>query len=264
MEWIQAHWTEIMAIVGGAYAVALVIVKLTPTPKDDKAMGNVNVLLKLIAAAFGLDLKQGLNSKPPSIKLVLPFLLPLFLLGGCVNTGLSDGQKLIIAADTWGAVTREVAKLNNEGHFGAKERQIIGILNDRGEKLLLEMDADYAAGKTFDFTYTLTKLQSVLNELLRMRLQTEQAINAKSKETSNVGITGSSNRYSGNQRLDRTPADGRKAYDRAGSRARKRCSRRERRVARLAGQNRRARPAPSPVLAAPSPSLAGTTDYDFD
>ncbi len=35
IEWIQAHWTDILAIWGGLVAVATVIVKLTPSQKDD-------------------------------------------------------------------------------------------------------------------------------------------------------------------------------------------------------------------------------------
>ena len=50
MEWIQAHWKDILAIIGGVVTVSSIIVKLTPTQKDD------NVLAKIIKilAALGL------------------------------------------------------------------------------------------------------------------------------------------------------------------------------------------------------------------
>lgn len=35
IDWIQAHWTDILAVWGGVVAIATVIVKLTPTQKDD-------------------------------------------------------------------------------------------------------------------------------------------------------------------------------------------------------------------------------------
>jgi type IV secretory pathway component VirB8 len=35
IEWFQAHWADILAIWGGVVALATVIVKLTPTKKDD-------------------------------------------------------------------------------------------------------------------------------------------------------------------------------------------------------------------------------------
>lgn len=33
--WTQAHWNDLLAIFGGVVAVASLIVKLTPSPKDD-------------------------------------------------------------------------------------------------------------------------------------------------------------------------------------------------------------------------------------
>lgn len=35
IEWIKAHWADILAIWGGIVAVATVVVKLTPTQRDD-------------------------------------------------------------------------------------------------------------------------------------------------------------------------------------------------------------------------------------
>jgi hypothetical protein len=63
MEWIQTHIVEIFAIVGAVYTIARTIVALTPTPKDDIYLDKVGVLLKAIAKAAGLDLKQGVNTK---------------------------------------------------------------------------------------------------------------------------------------------------------------------------------------------------------
>lgn len=50
MEWIVQHWKDILAIIGGVVTVASLIVKLTPTQKDD------NVLAKIIKflAAIGI------------------------------------------------------------------------------------------------------------------------------------------------------------------------------------------------------------------
>lgn len=63
IEWIQNNSVALFAIVGGLYAVALAIVKLTPTPRDDAALEKVSPILRAIAAAFGLDLKQGVEKK---------------------------------------------------------------------------------------------------------------------------------------------------------------------------------------------------------
>lgn len=47
MEWIMAHWKDILAIIGGVVTVASIIVKLTPTPKDDGILAKV---IKILAA----------------------------------------------------------------------------------------------------------------------------------------------------------------------------------------------------------------------
>ena len=38
INFIQTHWDEILAIVGGIISTASIIVKLTPTTKDDKIL----------------------------------------------------------------------------------------------------------------------------------------------------------------------------------------------------------------------------------
>lgn len=58
----------VFAVLGGLYALALVIVKLTPTPKDNEALAEVSVVLKALAKLFGLDLTQGRNTSPGSGK----------------------------------------------------------------------------------------------------------------------------------------------------------------------------------------------------
>lgn len=50
MEWITNHWKDILAIIGGIVTTASVIVKLTPTQKDD------NVLSKIITILAALSL----------------------------------------------------------------------------------------------------------------------------------------------------------------------------------------------------------------
>lgn len=47
INWIQANWKEILAIIGGVVTVASIIVKLTPTPKDDAVLAKI---IKILAA----------------------------------------------------------------------------------------------------------------------------------------------------------------------------------------------------------------------
>lgn len=47
MEWITAHWKDILAIIGGVVTVCSIIVKLTPTQKDDNVLAKI---IKILAA----------------------------------------------------------------------------------------------------------------------------------------------------------------------------------------------------------------------
>lgn len=79
--------TDFFAVLGLVYGLALVIVKLTPTPRDDAALEKVSVVLRLLAAVFGLDLRQGLESKPkpPRADLLLVLLAGCLLISGCAD-----------------------------------------------------------------------------------------------------------------------------------------------------------------------------------
>lgn len=47
ISWLQANWKDVLAIIGGVVTVASIIVKLTPTPKDDNVLEKI---IKILAA----------------------------------------------------------------------------------------------------------------------------------------------------------------------------------------------------------------------
>lgn len=47
VNWIVSHWADVLAIIGGVVSVASIIVKLTPTTKDDSVL---NAIIKVLAA----------------------------------------------------------------------------------------------------------------------------------------------------------------------------------------------------------------------
>lgn len=49
MDWLTAHWDDVLGILTGVVTVASLVVKLTPTPKDDKAVAKVWKLLDTLA-----------------------------------------------------------------------------------------------------------------------------------------------------------------------------------------------------------------------
>ena len=52
MDWMLNHWKDIVGIITGAVTLASLIVSLTPTKKDDEALGKVMKVLNIIALNF--------------------------------------------------------------------------------------------------------------------------------------------------------------------------------------------------------------------
>ena len=50
MEWIQLHWKDVLTVIGGVVSVCSIIVKLTPSQKDDNILAKIIKLL----AIFGI------------------------------------------------------------------------------------------------------------------------------------------------------------------------------------------------------------------
>ena len=55
--------TQLLAALGSLYVVARSITWLTPTPKDDAALRGLTRWVRALAAALGLDPKQGVQQK---------------------------------------------------------------------------------------------------------------------------------------------------------------------------------------------------------
>lgn len=49
MEWITTHWKDILAVIGGVVTTTSVIVKLTPTQKDDNILSKIIVILSALS-----------------------------------------------------------------------------------------------------------------------------------------------------------------------------------------------------------------------
>lgn len=49
MEWIHTHGKDLLAIIGGIVTVVSIIVKLTPTPKDDAFLAKAIKILSALS-----------------------------------------------------------------------------------------------------------------------------------------------------------------------------------------------------------------------
>ena len=137
----------------------------------------------ITAAIMGMTMRAGV-AKGEVRRAILPFAVgSLLLIGGC--TGMSNGQKYIIAAQAYTTTANTVATLVRAGEFGAADKARIRLLNDVSKDILLKMRGDLVAGKTMDFPYALSQFQTVIDELLRMQLTAQAASNRK--ETASNG-----------------------------------------------------------------------------
>lgn len=51
-DWITANWDGILALVAAVHVLALAVVNLTPTPKDDAFVATVYGVIEKIAGIF--------------------------------------------------------------------------------------------------------------------------------------------------------------------------------------------------------------------
>ena len=49
INWVQANWKDVLAIIGGVVTVASIIVKLTPTQKDDTVLEKIIKILSALS-----------------------------------------------------------------------------------------------------------------------------------------------------------------------------------------------------------------------
>lgn len=55
ISWIAEHWTDILAIYGGIVAVCTVIVKLTPSTKDNEILDKIIKFFDKFSTVFTKD-----------------------------------------------------------------------------------------------------------------------------------------------------------------------------------------------------------------
>ncbi len=51
MEWMQANWVNITAVIGGVVTVASLIVKMTPSESDDVILDKIIAVMKALSLA---------------------------------------------------------------------------------------------------------------------------------------------------------------------------------------------------------------------
>lgn len=58
INWVTANWDGILAVVSAVHVLALAIVNLTPTPKDDAFVAKVYTAVEKVAGIFTAKVKS--------------------------------------------------------------------------------------------------------------------------------------------------------------------------------------------------------------
>jgi len=54
VQWVKDNYSAILQALGALYTVLLIVVKLTPTPKDDELLSKVQGLILKVVGLFGI------------------------------------------------------------------------------------------------------------------------------------------------------------------------------------------------------------------
>ncbi len=133
MDWILAHYADILAVVGAVVSLATVIVGLTPTTKDDEILGKIVRILDYISV---LPVKKQMQA-------ALPYAIAALVAVAATIWGVNA---LISHADK-GGYSRCVAEVKtNEAEHLAKS---VGAINEAFSKVQILEDelGDYQDGK---------------------------------------------------------------------------------------------------------------------
>lgn len=110
MDWILAHWTEIVAALTLVAATARIIVKLTPTPADDAWLAKALKALKDIG--LHIDPKPPVGGSGGAAAILLALLLVPAVLAGCqAPQTVRDAQAWEEGA--WKVYLANTAKIHN-------------------------------------------------------------------------------------------------------------------------------------------------------
>lgn len=140
------------AFIGAAYTLAIAIVKLTPTPRDDAALARVSPVLRIIAKLFGLDLKQGIAKdspppRPPWLLLACLLLPAILLTPGCRTGDPTPERAYVTAAHSYAVTVHALATAREAGQIPPDQIPTITVAVHTGRDLLDQWAIAIDAGR---------------------------------------------------------------------------------------------------------------------
>lgn len=58
VEYLTTNWEGILAVLAGLHALAIAVVNLTPTPKDDEILSKIYGVVEVVAGLFTAKAKE--------------------------------------------------------------------------------------------------------------------------------------------------------------------------------------------------------------
>lgn len=58
VEYLTTNWEGILAVLAGLHALAIAVVNLTPTPKDDEILSKIYGVVEVVAGLFTTKAKE--------------------------------------------------------------------------------------------------------------------------------------------------------------------------------------------------------------
>lgn len=178
MDWLTAdNIKSVLALAFMVYAAALVIVKLTPTPKDDEALEEVSKILRFVARLFGLDIHQGVN-KPNAnggTGKALSVLLACCLLAGCAQSlqqiHKDPRAEVVLANKTFAVTVSGLADLRASGIINKELALKIDPIIQEGAALLFDWQSAILEGRNQPGAWD--ELQLILARLAALEAQAQ-------------------------------------------------------------------------------------------
>ncbi len=149
IDWIRENFEHLLAAVGALYLLALAIVKMTPTKKDDEALAKVSDVVRLLAGLFGLKIPHvgdhqakaevtksvEVDKRKGHARLELLIVLAAVLAimsAGCASPGdqyQASAMAFVVAVDA-------AAELRKAGRLEPEDVEAIDVAVDEGHAAL--------------------------------------------------------------------------------------------------------------------------------
>ncbi len=104
------------------------------------------------------------------------------MMSGCV--GFSESQRYKVVSESYSSTMEQLTVMSQAGQLDLETMEELDIYSDRVNSLLDKIEDAIITNNRIDFEFTISKVQALINELLRMQLEAKhQSSDATSERT---------------------------------------------------------------------------------